>query len=107
MTRGTDRYLLPLWLHFEDEIAGALPRSKLALARVRRGRRVGFLTDAFSHSTASHARVVELLGARRAGCRPAPVAASCSSTQSVAASYCRSGPTRRCGVRLSNSPTAR
>jgi len=47
MPRGTDRYLLPFGFIAEDAIAGALPQ-QLALARVRRGRRVGFLTDAFA-----------------------------------------------------------
>jgi len=64
MTRGTDRYLLPFGFISEDEIAGALPQ-QLALARVRRGRRVGFLTDAFALDSFAR-RVVELLarGAR-------------------------------------------
>ncbi len=47
MPRGTDRYLLPFGFIAEDAMAGALPQ-QLALARVRRGRRVGFLTDAFA-----------------------------------------------------------
>ncbi len=42
-----DRYLLPLGLAWEDEITGALSQ-QLALARVRRFSRVGFLTDAFA-----------------------------------------------------------
>ncbi len=41
------RWLLPLSMSWEDEQTAALP-SQLALARVRRGRRVGLLTDAFS-----------------------------------------------------------
>ncbi|MFN4014728.1 MAG: maltose alpha-D-glucosyltransferase [Reyranella sp.] len=41
------RWLLPLSISWEDEPASALP-SQLALARVRRGRRIGLLTDAFA-----------------------------------------------------------
>ncbi|TAJ82358.1 maltose alpha-D-glucosyltransferase [Reyranella sp.] len=41
------RWLLPLSVSWEDEQSAALP-SQLALARVRRGRRVGLLTDAFA-----------------------------------------------------------
>jgi maltose alpha-D-glucosyltransferase/alpha-amylase len=44
---GTTRWQLPLSMCWEDEPSSALP-SQLALARVRRGRRVGLLTDAFS-----------------------------------------------------------
>jgi maltose alpha-D-glucosyltransferase/alpha-amylase len=43
----TETYLLPLAVAWEDAISDALPQ-QLALARVRRGRRVGFLTDAFA-----------------------------------------------------------
>ena len=43
----TDKYLLPLGIVWEDEMTAALPQ-QLALARVRRGRRVGVLTDAFA-----------------------------------------------------------
>ena len=42
-----EKYLLPLGVVWEDEMTGALPQ-QLALARVRRGRRVGVLTDAFA-----------------------------------------------------------
>lgn len=42
-----DRYLLPVGFVGEDEPAGSLPQ-QLALARVRRGKEVGFITDAFS-----------------------------------------------------------
>jgi maltose alpha-D-glucosyltransferase/alpha-amylase len=45
---GTEaRYQLPLTILWEDEIVTALPQ-QLALARVRIGRRVGLLTDAFA-----------------------------------------------------------
>jgi len=43
----TSRWLLPLSMSWEDEQSSALP-SQLALARVRRGRRIGLLTDAFA-----------------------------------------------------------
>jgi maltose alpha-D-glucosyltransferase/alpha-amylase len=42
-----DSYQLPLTILWEDEIVTALPQ-QLALARVRIGRRVGLLTDAFA-----------------------------------------------------------
>jgi maltose alpha-D-glucosyltransferase / alpha-amylase len=59
--RGTDRYLLPFGFIPEDSIASALPQ-QLALARVRRGRRVGFLTDAFALDAFAR-RLIELLSA--------------------------------------------
>jgi maltose alpha-D-glucosyltransferase / alpha-amylase len=43
----SETYLLPLTIAWEDGLTEALPQ-QLALARVRRGRRVGFLTDAFA-----------------------------------------------------------
>jgi maltose alpha-D-glucosyltransferase/alpha-amylase len=43
----TERYVLPLGVVWEDESTGALPQ-QLALTRVRRGPRVGYLTDAFA-----------------------------------------------------------
>ncbi len=48
--KGNARYLLPLGIVWEDESTPPLPQ-QLALARVRRGRRVGLLTDAFSLGT--------------------------------------------------------
>lgn len=42
-----DRYQLPLGFLPEEEVSTALPQ-QLALARVRRGRQVGLLTDAFT-----------------------------------------------------------
>ncbi|SEF04233.1 trehalose synthase [Rhizobiales bacterium GAS188] len=47
--KGTrsSRWFLPLSISWEDESTSALP-SQLALARVRKGRRVGLLTDAFA-----------------------------------------------------------
>ena len=46
----TNRWLLPLSMQWDDETAGPLP-GQLAVARVRRGRRVGLLTDAFAISS--------------------------------------------------------
>ena len=43
----TERYVLPVGIAYEDETSGALPQ-QLALTRVRRGPRVGYLTDAFA-----------------------------------------------------------
>jgi len=61
MARGTDRYLLPFGFVSEDAMGGALPQ-QLALARVRRGRRVGFLTDAFALDSFAR-RLIELMAA--------------------------------------------
>jgi maltose alpha-D-glucosyltransferase/alpha-amylase len=48
LPRGVEIYQLPLSIAWEeDTFSDALPQ-RLALARVRRGRRVGFLTDAFA-----------------------------------------------------------
>lgn len=44
------RYQLPFGLLAEEEISSALPQ-QLALARVRRGRQVGLITDAFTLET--------------------------------------------------------
>ncbi len=46
----TARYQLPFGLLAEDDISSALPQ-QLALARVRRGRQVGLITDAFTLET--------------------------------------------------------
>jgi maltose alpha-D-glucosyltransferase / alpha-amylase len=43
----TSRWLLPLAILWDEEPSAALPH-RLALARVRRGRRLGLLTDAFA-----------------------------------------------------------
>ncbi|MCV4289245.1 maltose alpha-D-glucosyltransferase [Pseudomonas capsici] len=45
-----ERYQLPFGLLAEDDISSALPQ-QLALARVRRGRQVGLITDAFTLET--------------------------------------------------------
>ncbi len=44
---GADNYVLPLGIAWEEERPSPLPQ-QLALARVRRGRRVGVLTDGFA-----------------------------------------------------------
>ncbi|HEY0844263.1 MAG TPA: maltose alpha-D-glucosyltransferase [Noviherbaspirillum sp.] len=56
---GTDRYLLPIGYIREEDIVTALPH-QLALARVRRGRHVGLLTDAFVLDSFAFA-ILELL----------------------------------------------
>jgi maltose alpha-D-glucosyltransferase/alpha-amylase len=43
----TERYHLPLGISWDGETNSALPQ-QLALARIRQGRRLGYLTDAFS-----------------------------------------------------------
>jgi maltose alpha-D-glucosyltransferase/alpha-amylase len=43
----TETYVMPMGVVWEDEISGALPQ-QLALTRVRKGPRVGYLTDAFA-----------------------------------------------------------
>ncbi len=59
---GVERYLLPLGYIREEDIATALPH-QLALARMRRGRQVGLLTDAFVLDSFAYV-IVELLRAR-------------------------------------------
>ena len=55
----TERYQLPFGFFGEDEVMSALPQ-QLALARVRRGRQVGFLTDAFALGDFAH-HIIKLL----------------------------------------------
>jgi maltose alpha-D-glucosyltransferase/alpha-amylase len=55
------RWLMPLGILWEDEPPAALA-NRLAIARVRRGRRLGILTDAFSLSSFAH-RFVACLAA--------------------------------------------
>ncbi|HHS7810817.1 maltose alpha-D-glucosyltransferase [Pseudomonas putida] len=50
----TSRYQLPFGFIAEDQVGPALPQ-QLALSRVRRGRQVGLITDAFSLETFVHA----------------------------------------------------
>ena len=59
---GIDRYLLPVGYIREEDIVTALPQ-QLSLARVRRGRHVGFLTDAFVMDSFAYS-IVDLLRAR-------------------------------------------
>ena len=54
-----DRYQLPFGFFGEDESMSALPQ-QLAMARVRRGRQVGYLTDAFALAEFAH-HIVKLL----------------------------------------------
>jgi maltose alpha-D-glucosyltransferase/alpha-amylase len=59
----TQRWFLPLTVIWDDEPHVALP-NQLALARVRRGRRTGLLTDAFSLPTFAHATLSALAQSR-------------------------------------------
>jgi maltose alpha-D-glucosyltransferase / alpha-amylase len=56
---ATSRWLLPMSILWDEEAGAALP-SRLALARVRRGRHPGLLTDAFSLPAFAH-RFVDCL----------------------------------------------
>jgi maltose alpha-D-glucosyltransferase / alpha-amylase len=58
-TGTTSRWLLPLSILWEDETSAALP-TRLALGRVRRGRRLGLLTDAFALPSFAHRFVANL-----------------------------------------------
>jgi maltose alpha-D-glucosyltransferase/alpha-amylase len=60
---GASSWQLPLSIAWDDEPTAALP-SQLALARVRRGRRVGLLTDGFSLPTFAHAMLSSLATAK-------------------------------------------
>ena len=55
-----ERYLLPLSIAWESATLPALP-IQLALARVRRGRHVGYLTDAFATETFARALLTSLV----------------------------------------------
>ncbi|MFC7513822.1 maltose alpha-D-glucosyltransferase [Herbaspirillum sp. GCM10030257] len=59
---GTERYLMPLGFIREEDIVTALPQ-QLALARVRRGRNVGLLTDGFVLDSFAYV-IIELLRAQ-------------------------------------------
>ncbi|MBA3598861.1 MAG: maltose alpha-D-glucosyltransferase [Methylibium sp.] len=59
---GTERYMLPFGFIGEDEATSPLPL-QLALSRVRRGRQVGLLTDAFT----LHPFVLRMLALVREG----------------------------------------
>ncbi len=53
---ATSRHVLPLDAIWEEEISSALPQ-QLALARIRQGRKIGFLTDAYTMGTLPRAYV--------------------------------------------------
>ncbi|WP_137127202.1 maltose alpha-D-glucosyltransferase [Roseomonas sp. HF4] len=57
---STDRYLLPLAVVFEDHERISALSSQLALARARRGRRVGFVTDAVTRDAFARGIVAAL-----------------------------------------------
>src|SRR3954447_18809143 len=59
----TENYVLPLGLAWEDETTSALAQ-QLALTRVRRGPRVGYLTDAFAVDALSRAMIDGLRDSR-------------------------------------------
>jgi len=59
-TQRIERYLLPLSIAWESATLPALP-VQLALARVRRGRHVGYLTDAFTTETFARALLTNLV----------------------------------------------
>ncbi len=59
----TSTWLLPLSVLWEDEGSAALP-NRLALARVRRDRRLGLLTDAFALPEFAHGLVAGLADGR-------------------------------------------
>jgi maltose alpha-D-glucosyltransferase / alpha-amylase len=61
---AASRWLLPLAVFWENELSAALA-NRLALARVRRGRHLGLLTDAFALPEFAHA-VASALAAGRA-----------------------------------------
>jgi maltose alpha-D-glucosyltransferase / alpha-amylase len=59
--QDASRWLLPLSILWEGETAAALP-TQLALAAVRRGRKVGLLTDAFALADFAHG-IIDALAA--------------------------------------------
>ena len=73
---GVSRYQLPLAIAWEDEDPAVLPQ-QLALARVRQGRRVGYLTDAFA--TVTFARGVLAAVHAGQGSADGALAARCTS----------------------------
>ena len=64
---GAVSYVLPMGIAWEDEAVGNLPQ-QLAMARVRLGPRVGYLTDAFAIDAFTRA-VLRNLRDRANGCR--------------------------------------
>jgi maltose alpha-D-glucosyltransferase/alpha-amylase len=63
----TTRWLLPLAVLWEDETSASLP-NRLALARVRRGRRLGLLTDAFALPSFAQRFVTAMIAAQEFAC---------------------------------------
>ena len=61
---GASQWLLPLSVLWGDEPSAALP-NRLALARVRRGPRLGLLTDAFSLPAFAHCVIAALAEGRQ------------------------------------------
>jgi maltose alpha-D-glucosyltransferase/alpha-amylase len=61
---STTRWQLPLSIAWEDEQMSALP-GQLALARVRKGRRVGLLTDAFALAPLARRMLAALANSER------------------------------------------
>ncbi|MFO1080321.1 MAG: maltose alpha-D-glucosyltransferase [Reyranellaceae bacterium] len=61
---GRSRWQLPLSVSWEDEASAALP-AQLALARVRQGRRIGLLTDAFALAPFARRLLDALAGSER------------------------------------------
>jgi maltose alpha-D-glucosyltransferase/alpha-amylase len=58
--RAGEHYFLPLALLFEHDERGNALAAQLALARARRGRRVGLVTDAFASDAFAHAMLAAL-----------------------------------------------
>ena len=82
---STDRYFVPLAVVFEDQERMAPLSAQLALARARRGRRVGLVTDATSRDAFVRAMVANLVagtvlpsGEGEIRFRPAPRLAACA-----------------------------
>ena len=88
---ATSRWQLPLSMCWEDEPSAALP-SQLALARVRRGRRIGLLTDAFS--LPAFARQMLACARRRRAHRRRRKARSSSSRRPTRSRSCAGRPMR-------------
>ena len=75
---GVARYLLPLGISWDGDTSSPLPQ-QLALARVRQGRRMGYLTDAFAVDAfplgvirALRASAVVTVEGGEIYCRPSP-----------------------------------
>jgi maltose alpha-D-glucosyltransferase / alpha-amylase len=64
---ATTHWFLPLSILWEDEPSAALP-NRLAVARVRRGRRVGLLTDAFALPSFAHSFLAALAAGKEFVC---------------------------------------